>query len=502
MRRRAMIAKNSLGDINKGKITTLNNARTNRAELEQKNRELSQELSFYYSIVEEQSDPICQYGVDTRIVYANRAFCEMFGYDEQQLRGSSILQLVADTNHRQIGKYWQNYTRQKPQASFELRMKKPDGSTSWLSWTERALFDDNNSVMGFQSVGRDINDRKRAEEAIEYLKTHDALTGCFNRTYLNGELRNVDVPSCLPISVIVCNINGLKLVNDTFGYPAGDRLLINTAGILKSNCRAEDIIVRFGGDQFVVLLRNTGTQDAAGICENIQRACLMFPSEPVQPCLALGAATKEYSRKHIDEVLSEAEDVMFRAKLLESRSTKNSLISSLETTLHEKTTETREHAERLQYMSLQFGKVLGLAGDAMDRLALLAKLHDIGKIAIPEDILTKPGPLNDLEWEIIKKHPEIGFRIARSSRELAVLAEEVLAHHERWDGGGYPTGLAGEKIPLLARIISIIDAFDVMTHDRAYRTAISRAEALEELNRCSGSQFDPELVSVFTQMMN
>ncbi|MEN6389495.1 MAG: HD domain-containing phosphohydrolase [Syntrophomonas sp.] len=497
-----MIAKNSLNEKKKNKVTTLNNARINRSELEQRNRELIQELSFYHSIVEEQSDPICQYGVDARIVYANRAFCEMFGFDVQQFHSMSLLQLVADTNHRLIGRHWPEYTRQKPQSAFELRMKKPDGATSWFRWTERALFDDSNSIVGFQSVGRDINDRKRAEDAIDYLKNHDPLTGCFNRAYLNGELKNVDVPSCLPISVIVCNINGLKLVNDTFGYPAGDRLLINTAGILKSNCRPENKIVRFGGDQFVVLLRNTSAQEAAEICDNIQQACLMFPAEPVQPCLALGTATKDYSRKHLDEVLSEAEDVMFRAKLLESRSTKNALISSLETTLHEKTTETREHAERLQYMSLQFGKVLGLAGDAMDRLALLAKLHDIGKIAIPEAILTKPGPLNDLEWDIIKKHPEIGFRIAQASRELAVLAEEVLAHHERWDGAGYPKGLAGERIPLLARIISIIDAFDVMTHDRAYKTAISRAEALDELRRCAGTQFDPGLVKVFTQMLN
>lgn len=497
-----MIAKNSLSEKRKNIITNLNSARLNRSELEQRNRELSQELSFYHTIVEEQSDPICQYGVDTRIVYANRAFREMFGFDDQHQHMMSILQLVADTNHRIIGKYWQEYTSQKPQSAFELRMKRPDGSTSWFKWTERALFDDSNSIIGFQSVGRDINDRKSAEDAIEYLKNHDPLTGCLNRAYLNGELKNIDVPSYLPISVVVCNINGLKLVNDTFGYPAGDRLLINTAAILKSSFRPEDIIVRFGGDQFVVLLRNTTYQEAADICVKVQRACLVFPSEPVQPCLALGTATKDYSRKHFDEVLSEAEDVMFRAKLLESRSTRNALISSLETTLHEKTTETREHAERLQYISMQFGKVLGLAGDAIDRLALLAKLHDIGKIAIPEDILTKPGPLNDLEWDIIKKHPEIGCRIAQSSRELAVLAEEVLAHHERWDGAGYPKGLAGERIPLLARIISIIDAFDVMTHDRAYKTAISRAEAIEELNRCAGTQFDPQLVQVFTKMMN
>lgn len=495
-----MIAKNGLNE--KNKITILNGSRINRSELEQRNHELSQELSFYHSIVEEQSDPICRYGVDARIVYANRAFCEAFGLDDQQLHRMSFFQLVADTNRRLIGRHWSEYSRQKPQSAFELRMKRPDGGTSWFRWTERALFDDNNSIVGFQSIGRDIDDRKRAEDAIDYLKNHDPLTGCFNRAYLNGELKNLDVPSCLPISVIVCNINGLKLVNDTFGYLAGDRLLINTAGILKSNCRTEGLIVRFGGDQFVVLLRNTSAKQAAQICDDIQRACLMFPAEPVQPCLALGTATKDYSRKHIDEVLSEAEDVMFRAKLLESRSTRNALLSSLETTLHEKTTETREHAERLQYMSLQFGKVLGLAGDAMDRLALLAKLHDIGKIAIPEAILNKPGPLNDLEWDIIKKHPEIGFRIAQSSRELAVLAEEVLAHHERWDGAGYPKGLAGERIPLLARIISIIDAFDVMTHDRAYRTAVSRAEALEELRRCAGTQFDPRLVKVFTRMMN
>lgn len=494
--------KTNLAAEKKDKFTAINNKERSAHGKEQTKRDLPTEFSFYYDVVEKQSDLVCRCDNDARLIYVNGVFCDRFGQTKNELLGKSILQLIARDDRRWVTSQWRQYTRSNPQSTLEFRMIMPDNSNPWYSWTVRALFEMGSQIVGYQAVGRDISQQKKAEETINYLKYHDPLTGVFNRAFLNKEMKRLDHGRYLPISIIVSNINGLKLVNDTFGYPAGDRLLANTARILQKCCHREGIIVRSSGDQFVILLPNTPVEEAGNACEKIQAACLEATPDPIQPSLALGAATKDYLRKNLDEVLGEAEDVMFRAKLLESRSTKNSLISSLETTLHEKTTETREHAERLQYLSLEFGKALGLAADALDRLALLAKLHDIGKIAIPEEILTKPGPLNDLEWEIIRKHPEIGYRITQSSRELAILAEEVLAHHERWDGTGYPQGLPGERIPLLARILSIIDAFDVMTHERSYKTAISRSDAMDEIMRCSGSQFDPQLVKTFAQMVN
>jgi HD-GYP domain-containing protein (c-di-GMP phosphodiesterase class II) len=164
----------------------------------------------------------------------------------------------------------------------------------------------------------------------------------------------------------------------------------------------------------------------------------------------------------LQDIIAEAEDSMYRNKLLEGNSLRNSIISSLEQSLHEKTHETREHARRMQDISVAFALVLDLPFNEVERLILLAKLHDIGKIGIPDHLLIKPAELNPEEWEIVKKHPEIGFRITQSSHDLTSISQEVLSHHERWDRTGYPRRLLGEEIPYLARIINIVDS----CHDR------------------------------------
>jgi HD-GYP domain-containing protein (c-di-GMP phosphodiesterase class II) len=152
-------------------------------------------------------------------------------------------------------------------------------------------------------------------------------------------------------------------------------------------------------------------------------------------------------------------------------------------------------------IAFDFAQTLNLSNSDQNRLTVLATLHDIGKINIDEKILMKNGSLNDEEWTAVKKHSEYGYKIAKSSEEFAEVADDILSHHEKWDGSGYPNGLKGEDIPYLARIISIIDAYDVMTNDRPYSKAISNKEALKEIKRCAGSQFDPNLAEVFIQMM-
>jgi len=161
-----------------------------------------------------------------------------------------------------------------------------------------------------------------------------------------------------------------------------------------------------------------------------------------------------------------------------------------------------EHAWRLATMAGKVGPHFGLTASELEALILLAKMHDIGKIAIPEQILLKPGKLTSAEWLEIQKHPEIGYRIAKASGEFAHIAECILAHHERWDGNGYPRGLKGNQIPKLARILAIIDAYDVMIHKRPYKEAMSKFAALKELRRCAGTQFDPELTLEFIRLIS
>ena len=188
---------------------------------------------------------------------------------------------------------------------------------------------------------------------------------------------------------------------------------------------------------------------------------------------------------------------MYTNKLLERKSIYNSILASLERMLWEKSHETKEHAERLKGLIIKLGKSVNLPQNKLDELVLLSTLHDIGKVAVPDDILLKRGKLNQEEWKIIRRHPEIGYNIAKSTPQIAVVADDILAHHEWWDGSGYPQGLKGDDIPINSCITSIVDAYDVMVSGRPYKEPISDDAAKEELKRCSGIQFSPLLVDRF-----
>ena len=263
-------------------------------------------------------------------------------------------------------------------------------------------------------VLRDITERRNAEEQVRYLSYHDQLTGLYNRAFFEEEMRRLDSGRQLPVSIILGDVNGLKLVNDAFGHLEGDSLLCNVAKAVRQSCRGEDIVARWGGDEFVVLLPRTAQEEAMEVCERIRSACDGFSQSPVRLSIALGTATKGHREEDNTAVLKVAEERMYRNKLLESRSARNGIISSLQQSLSEISLETEEHGLRLRSLALGVGRQLKLPAGQLDELGLLAVLHDIGKIAVAPTILTSPGQLSAVEWDIIKKHPEVGYRIAVS----------------------------------------------------------------------------------------
>lgn len=380
-----------------------------------------------------------------------------------------------------------------------------DGKQYFISSNRSKIEDLHDRVYGEVTVFRDVTKEKKENDEIRYISYHDKLTGLYNRAFFEEELVRLNTARQYPMTLIIGDCNGLKIANDIFGHMEGDRLLQTIARILKKATRHEDIVARWGGDEFAIILPKTNQEDGVEIQERILQLCGEAPFDPIQPSLAMGSATNTESGVKADdmkELLKLAEDRMYRHKLMEGRSARNTLLMSIKNMLFEKSYETQEHANRLKDISGKFGHAVGLSSFEQEELSLLAILHDVGKVGIPDMILTKPDRLNEEEWGIMKKHPEKGYNLAKSTPELNNIADYILHHHERWDGTGYPAGLKGEKIPKLSRILSLVDAYDVMTHSRAYKEAQSKIEALKEIEKCAGSQFDPHLAEIFVQIMN
>ncbi len=348
----------------------------------------------------------------------------------------------------------------------------------------------------------DITDRKRAEKEILHLSFHDHLTGLYNRRFFEEELKRLDTDRQLPLSFIICDLNGLKIINDIFGHAQGDELLIETAEILKKICRSDDIIARWGGDEFALLLPKTSVLYTEEIIDRIKKECMKTKILKIPVSISLGTSTKETKDRDIETIVADAESNMYKNKLAQKESLASSIIFALEQALYEKSNETKEHADRMHELAIKLGKSIRLPSHQLDELSLLASLHDIGKVAIPETILLKKGKLTDREWTVIKKHPEIGFNIAQSSPQISHVAKSILSCHENWDGSGYPLGLMGESIPVISRIILIADAYDVMTSGRVYKKPMSKEDAIDELKRCAGTQFDPALVDKAIEILS
>lgn len=356
-------------------------------------------------------------------------------------------------------------------------------------------------LTGVVLVFRDVTEKNIKQREIEYLSIHDFMTGLYNRRYFVERMAEMDTASHYPLGVVMTDFNGLKILNDAFGHDLGDVALKRIAEVLTKTFRNEDVIARIGGDEFAVLLPNTAAAGIVALDEALRQAVTRVSINNVQLSLAIGYATKNDVSDSIDEVLKRAENDMYAHKISEGSSVRNRAIQAILGTLTDKYEKEKIHSERVSRICAAIGRALALRADDQKELEMAGLYHDIGKIAIPDVLLNKPGKLTPEEFETMKKHTEVGYQILRAADEYSDLAESALSHQERWDGTGYPRGLAGNAIPLFPRIISVADAYEAMTSDRPYRKAMSRDEAVLQMRLGKGRQFDPELVELFLDVV-
>ncbi len=447
------------------------------------------------------------YGIDKNgcCTFCNRSCLEILGYSHHD-------ELIGKNMHLQIH---HSYKDGKPMSFDEcsvlraLRTGKCTHADDEVFWTaDGRSFDveywsypqfKDEEVIGAVVTFVDITERRMAEEEIKYLSYHDVLTGLYNKLYFQTELKRLDVERNLPISIIMGDANGLKLTNDIFGHTAGDELLIKVAEAFKKVCRKDDIIARIGGDEFIILLPKTELEDARKIMGRIKDEISTEQIFAIKASISMGTSTKVNINQNILTIMEDAENRMYQDKSTNRKNINTNQIRKIIETLHGKHPREGHHSINVSKLSQDIGLKMNLSNEEIKKLKDAGYHHDIGKIVLKAEIIEN-GPITDEDLKEYKQHPVVGYRILNSFDETLDLAELVFSHHEHWDGTGFPKGLKGNEIPLLARIIAIAEYYDGLTNE-LNKFKKSKTEVIEDIKKESGLKFDPKVVEIFVEMM-
>lgn len=461
-------------------------------------KELKESENLYRTFIDASNDMIYLKDEQFRHIVVNKSLADFFGKTIENIIGKSDFELMNKTSAEKCREIDIAALSAKSACIAEEVIGNKVYET--LKFPVTLM----NNKIGVGGYIRDITNRKKAEEELIYLSYHDYLTGLYNRRYFEEEFERRVKRANFPIALLVGNIDDFKTFNDLHGHVKGDEVLKEIANKIKELTIDGGVLARVGGDEFAILVSG---KNEAEIRQCLDKLTKEFDEEleesgkDVLITISWGYGIKRDEKDTLDDILVEAEAFMNNRKIYNQNSLRSKTIDVIMETLFTKSEREKKHSERVGKHCEAIARRMNMTKPEVDKIRVAGLLHDIGKIGIEETILNKAGKLDSKEWEQMRLHPEKGSLILEKTNEYSDIAEIVLSHHERYDGKGYPNGLAGSAIPLMARIVAVSDAYDAMTEQRTYRTPLSKEEAIAELKKCSGTQFDPKVVTAFINMV-
>ncbi len=464
---------------------------TERVEL---NHKLILEKQRLSRVVQSTADIIFEIGMDKRFISVYGKGLKKIHHVSSDYQGKTVIEVFGKDGKERDLAYTQALHGHNVSYQWNYLTS---GQTLYFESTIAPIYDEENRIVGAVGIARDITEQKKVQDEIEFMSKHDYLTELYNRRYFEQKLKAMNTSDHYPMGIMILDLNGLKIYNDAYGHEIGDQALLNVSKVLKRMLKNQEVIARIGGDEFAVLFPRTTTEALYEIKHRLIDEVSKLRTGNIEMSIAIGYDLLTSQKTNITEVQKNAENYMYRHKLADGMSTRNHAIQAILQTLTDKYEEEKIHSQRVSTFCVALGRALDLNQDSLKELELSGLYHDIGKISIPDAILDKPGKLTNEEYDIIKTHTEVGYNILRAADAYSNLAENALYHHERWDGKGYPRGLAGLEIPLFSRVINVCDSFEAMTANRPYKKKMTTEEAGKEIMRCSGTQFDPTLAKLF-----
>ncbi len=433
-----------------------------------------------------------------KINLCNQAGADFYGFSKAELQNKRVHDICA-LDEAEVNKKLFDVVSSNDFISVPSRLK--SGEIRIIDIFSRPILYEGKELLF--SIVFDATMRESAIQENSYLRTHDFLTNTYNRIYLEEEYARTSDLDHFPRAVIACDINGLKRVNEALGTKIGDYLLIHFSEALQSIIKEQGLLSRIGGDEFAILLNGVKEEEVKKLTLQLEDEAITMTKRFIPELVtfdvtaSFGYGMQFNENDTLNMLINEADVFVQHRKYFNSASKQSKIVEAIMNALYEKCPREQLHSKRVSDISVQIARALGLSQHKINEIKTAGILHDIGKIGIDEAILNKPSGLNDKEWMIMKQHPLRSARILIGFEEYLEIVPIVKAHHERFDGSGYPDGLIGENIPIEARIIAVADAFDAMTVKRPYRNAVDTSEAMEELTRCVGRQFDPAVVNAF-----